>query len=355
MDKKIVEDNTIFLTVAGSRAYGTNTETSDWDYRGVCIVPDKSYYFGIGINRFEQMEGFDDDRVIYDIRKFMALAIDNNPNIIELLFMPEENILTRNDYWERLSAHKDKFLSKSSRYRFGGYAFAQLKRIKSHRSYLLNPPKKQPERSDFGLPERKLISSDHLGAYQWLVATLLKNSIDEMNFSETTTAELKEANWIGLIQSKISDMPVECHQTLKDLTGASDEFIDIMMREKAYINASNDWHAYQDWQKRRNQSRKELEKQFGFDVKHAMHLVRLLRMGMEILEQGKVIVRRPDKEELIAIRNGAWSYEQIVEYAELCEKKLNILYETSTLPKKPNAVFVDKLCVEIIEDYLKAY
>jgi predicted nucleotidyltransferase len=60
----------------------------------------------------------------------------------------------------------------------------------------------------------------------------------------------------------------------------------------------------------------------SMNCKHAMHLVRLLRMGMEILRGEGVQVFRPDREELLEIRNGAWTYEQLVDYAYMMDTKL---------------------------------
>jgi predicted nucleotidyltransferase len=350
MKREMVEQNTIFLTIAGSRAYGTNIATSDYDYRGVCIVPDKSLYFGTGLNKFSQMDkGFDDDKVIYDIRKFIALAIENNPNIIELLFTNEQHYIISTKWFNKIIKHRDKFLSKNIKYRFSGYSFAQLKRIKRHRGYLMNPPKEKPERSAFGLPDRKLISSDNMGAFQWLIATLLKGTADYLNISEELRIELKNVNYIGAVQRGIPD---NCLNKIQELTGASDEWIEAMTREKAYINAMNEWNAYQTWKNNRNKDRAEMERKFGYDCKFAMHLVRLMRMGMEILETGKVNVFRPDREELKAIRNGAWSYDRLVEYADKYEKRLEELYATTKLPKQPNRKFLDTLCVNIIDEYI---
>ncbi len=351
MQKEQVEQNTIFLTVAGSRAYGTSTPTSDYDYRGVCIIPDKSLYFGTGLNKFDQMDkGFEDDRVIYDIRKFIGLAMENNPNIIELLFTDAQHHIVNTEWFNRIIEHRDKFLSRNVKYRFSGYAFAQLKRIKRHRGYLMNPPKQKPERSDFNLPDRKLISSDNMGAFQWLIANLLKGTVDYLNMSEELKEELKNVNYIGAVQKGIPD---DCWNEIQEMTGASDEWIATMMHEKAYINAMNEWNAYQTWKKNRNKDRAEIERKFGYDCKHAMHLVRLMRMGMEILETGKVHVFRPDRDELRAIRDGAWTYEQTVEYAENCENKLEELYDATKLPKQPNRKFLDSLCVDIIDEYLR--
>jgi predicted nucleotidyltransferase len=353
MNIKDIVDNLIFLCRAGSHAYGTNTVDSDIDIRGVCIPDNLSYYFGMGINKFEQKDsGWDnpeDDKVIYDLRKTFRLMADNNPNMLDFLFIDEKDIIETSTYWKWILEHREKFLSKKCRHTYGGYAFAQLKRINSHRNYLLNPPKKKPERKDFNLPDNKLISQDQMGAFQWLIAKLLHNSIEEMNLSDETKEELYGVNYIGLIQSGI---PNDAAQTVKELTGAGDAWIDSVMREKQYDQAMRQWKSYFYWKATRNTKRFELEKRYGYDTKHAMHLVRLLRMGMEILEKSKVNVFRPDREELKEIRSGTWSYEKLVSYAEECDKKMNELYKTSNLPKQPDRVFLDRLCQDVIRYYV---
>ena len=79
-----------------------------------------------------------------------------------------------------------------------------------------------------------------------------------------------------------------------------------------------------------------------------MHLVRLMRMCREILETGKVIVKRPDAEELLAIRHGAWSYEQLRDWAKSEDVALEEVAKQSKLPRAPNVEAIDKLCIDII-------
>jgi len=354
MNNKEVEDCTIFLTLGGSHAYGMNTPESDVDVRGVCIPTNRSYYTGMGINKFEQKDsGWDDDRVIYDLRKAMILMADNNPNVLELLFTDERHWIKVTDSWHKILEHKEKFLSKKVKHTYSGYAIAQLRRIQKHRNYLLNPPKKKPLRSDYGLGVEKSLGKEDIGAVQWLLSDFLKNTVQFMNFSDETKEELNEfGNFVGTVQSNLafaSGLNENHWKTIQKSVGASDEFIDQMMREKAYTNAMNQWQSYQSWKKNRNSKRAELEKKYGFDAKHASHLVRLMRQGIEILKTGHVQVFRPDREELLAIRNGAWTYEELVEFAEKSEAELNELYKTSKLPKQPDRVFLDKLCQEVIE------
>jgi len=85
-------------------------------------------------------------------------------------------------------------------------------------------------------------------------------------------------------------------------------------------------------------------------------LVRLIRMCREIITTGQVIVKRPDREELLAIRNGAWSYEKILVFAEKEERELNELYSScNILPKTPDVKKLDALCISLVEQSLSPY
>lgn len=349
MQRDYIDKCTVYSTVVGSRAYGTNTPESDTDIRGIAVIDDLSYYYGF-VNSFQQYEDKVNDYVIYDIRKAFKLISDCNPNMIDLLFTDERFHIKVDPVFQKVLERRDEFLSRRARKTYAGYAFAQLKRIKTHRSYLLNPPKKKPERSDYGLPDKVLLSKDDLGAFQWILARLLKNSVEFMNFSEETKQELEEANWIGLIQRK--GIPDESFDIVQKMSGASDAWMDTMRREQGYFNAKRQYEAYMGWKNSRNEKRAILEKNFGYDTKHASHLVRLMRMGKEILTDGTVNVYRPDREELLAIRNGAWTYEQIEEYAHSAEKEIIELEKTSSLPKEPNRVLLDRLCSDVIHELI---
>ena len=84
------------------------------------------------------------------------------------------------------------------------------------------------------------------------------------------------------------------------------------------------------------------------DFKHAMHLVRLLRMGVEALRDEEIVVKRPDAKELLEIRAGAWTYEEIVEYAEKMEKEVReVWYKKTNLPKRPDLKFAASLLMDV--------
>ncbi len=352
MQKADVIKNTIFLMTAGSRAYGTNTPESDYDYRGVCIPLDRAYYFGF--KKFEQYEDKENEIVIYDLRKTLQLITDCNPNMVDLLYADPSTVNKITPFWERVQANRHLFLSKKARFTYTGYAYAQLKRIKTHRNYLLNPPKKKPERSDYGLPENeKLVPQDQIGAFQNVLAFLMKDSVQFMHLSDEAKKELDAVDFVGLVQAKgqLDDVMAK----VQAITGATDSWMSALQQEHQYLSALREYQSYQNWQKQRNAKRAELEAKYGYDTKHAMHLVRLMRMGKEILAEGKVNVMRPDREELLDIRRGAWSYDLVVDYAEKMQTEIADLYETSTLQKEPDRKAIEELCVSLIEEYHKQY
>lgn len=147
-----LKDSTIMLVRSGSHAYGLNVATSDEDFKGVAIPPSEYFH---GFNKtFEQAEGRDPDTAIYEIRKFFALATACNPNILDVLFCDDEDCLLVTEEGKLLREHRNEFLSLKAKHTFSGYAFAQLKRIETHRRWILHPPKKKPERVDYGLVPR---------------------------------------------------------------------------------------------------------------------------------------------------------------------------------------------------------
>lgn len=89
-----------------------------------------------------------------------------------------------------------------------------------------------------------------------------------------------------------------------------------------------------------------LVEKYGYDTKNALHLVRLFRMGCELLETGEVNVYRSDAEELLSIRNGAWTFAQLLGEAEVYRKRMDVALEKSPLPAHPNRKLVEEWVYE---------
>jgi uncharacterized protein len=123
-----LKSRTVYLTRAGSFAYGTNIATSDEDWRGVAIAPPECY-LGI-VQKFEQAEVKEPDLTVFEFRKFVTLAAQSNPNILEILFTDLSDIEDMMWYGKELRGMRDLFVTKRARATFAGYATSQLKKIK---------------------------------------------------------------------------------------------------------------------------------------------------------------------------------------------------------------------------------
>jgi hypothetical protein len=125
----IVLESICYLQVSGSRLYGTFTETSDYDARGVCILEDPAFYFGW--QKFEQKDKWSsgEDKVVYDIRKALKLICDGNPNMVELLFTPDEFVIFCDDDWQKFRDVRYETLSQQMVDRYFGWAYSEYKKI----------------------------------------------------------------------------------------------------------------------------------------------------------------------------------------------------------------------------------
>jgi hypothetical protein len=268
------------------------------------------------------------------------LAANINPNIVELLWVDPSDILVMTPTMEKLMLNRDLFLSSKAKFTFSGYAFAQAAKIERHRKWIVMGDLNEPKREDFGLPSEMPKQLPE-------VFGLIKSEIEEWNLSQfpldnmqrdelkstiwdlvynVSQVEVNEGNWPRVYEAGVINRMAEQYD-LKE------EVVVLLQRERQYRREMDTYKSWLNWKTNRNPDRHALEVKSGYDTKHASHLVRLMRMGYEILTEGKVIVKRPDREEILAIKNGAWSYDQVMEYAENMQKKLDEVYRTTKLQK----------------------
>jgi predicted nucleotidyltransferase len=98
------------------------------------------------------------------------------------------------------------------------------------------------------------------------------------------------------------------------------------------------------------EKRKKLVDKYGFDTKNAAHLIRLMRMCIEFLTDGKFRVFREDAKELKSIKRGEWSLEKVKEEAERLFVLAQEAFVRSDLPNQPDKDKVQTLLMEILED-----
>ena len=369
--------HTIFVTLAGSYAHGTARAGSDLDLRGVCVAPLEL--------RLSLFRGFEQDEspiegelwtkvlprieahptasrglatraesVIFDLAKFISLAATANPNALELLFTDESDWLLETPAWRRLHRERHAFLSQKVQQTYLGYAMAQLKRIKTHRSWLLHPPTTRPSRADFGLPDAGTLGHDDRNRLEQSLAETVQSygidSLDMPKASRIAVQERLQRFWIDQLACSEEELSTRMRALASHSLKLPSDIVATLNAERKYLAAVKHWDSYQTWKTERNPARAELERRHGYDTKHAMHLIRLMRIGLEVLETGELLVRRPDAAELIAIRDGALSYDQLLETATALQSRMQRAAQSSTLPVDVDRDRLDALAFELVRE-----
>lgn len=363
LDLKIMNNelnNLLVKMYAGSIAYGTNLPTSDVDFRGLfCADPIniRTPFFPIR----EKVDDAEEDSKYYELSNFMKLCLDCNPNIIELLWTDESDIVQTSEPYKYLRSFREEFLSSKCAFTFSGYAMAQMKRIKGHDKWITNPkPVEPPYQKDYvsllhNFTDEKMFKFDierfqnnhRLIPYGNHVYGVYKADSYKLYSPENFNSLNKNfEGYISLnknLEGYIEEFERGCIDEFKQ---KSPLFL-VKFNEAEYLRDKEQHKQYWDWKENRNEKRSELEEKFGYDTKHGMHLVRLLRMGEEILSGKGVIVKRPDAAELLAIRHGAWTYDEAVKYAEDMDAKIKALYETTKIRKKPDIKLAAKVLMDV--------
>jgi len=96
--------------------------------------------------------------------------------------------------------------------------------------------------------------------------------------------------------------------------------------------------------------RKELVQRYGYDCKNAAHSVRLLRMGIEFLETGRLnVYRTVDADEIRAIKRGLWTLDQVKHEVDRLSDRIATARDSSRLPAEPDTALAERLLIDITQ------
>ena len=373
-----IEPRFLLLAVTGSQAYGIALEgISDLDLRGVFIAP-KSYY--LGLKQIEQIEGkassgvftnqegdrglskidyqsekFNllqgNDFVIYELKKYLNLLKNANPNIQELLWL--DSYVYLHPLAKLLIKNREKFLTKKVKSSYIGYANAQLRKVETHRRWLLAPPKQKPTPEDFGFSDLyKPLSLSEINAFMNFLWLVVRDCIEYLQPVEELKILLQEK--IDYKQIFLNHrFPEDAQRQIQEYTNASDDFMRLTFASRQYLAAKKEWNSYQTWQKNRNPKRQALEAKCGYDSKHASHALRLLYTGQEIIKNKTLIVdrrRAGDAEYLLQVKLGNISYEEVMSECNKVYDEIKSLKDKDIdLPDRVDEELLSNLCVELVE------
>lgn len=307
----------ILLGLAGSYSYGTNIGTSDIDIRGITLNQKSDL---IGLTQFEQYVDENTDTVIYAFNKIVTLLLSCNPNTIELLELNPEHYLYLNDIGRLLLEHRKLFLSRRAINSFGGYADAQLRRLQNALARDTFP---QSEKEQHIFNSVRNAMHDFNNHYKHFENGSLEIFIDTAVNSELETEIFVNANMT--------------HYPLRDYSSMWNTMANVV----------------RDYEKigKRNKKKDDLHLN-----KHAMHLIRLFMMALDILEKGEINTYREKEHDLLMdIRAGKYQkedgtfHESFYEMLSDFEKRLHYAAENTDLPEEPDMTKVQELVMTINE------
>lgn len=308
-DDRFSNKRLALLTYGGSYAYGTNVEGSDIDLRGI-YLPTKQEILSMTYHK-KPFENNETDTVIYPLKQIIELLCNNNPNVIEILGTREEDIFKINKIGKMLKDNSHIFLSQKAYDSFNGYAISQLRRLQNAvaRDSLAQPDK-----------EEHILQS-------------IKRRMDtfEISYKDICDGELNlyidDTDREGYDKEIYIDINLK-HYPLRDI--------------KCMLSEMNE--TVKQYGKLNHRNNKKDEPHL---YKHAMHLIRLMMMGTDILEGKGINTYRKEKDFLLDIRNGKYSFDEIFEITDEYDNKFQEAKKNTALPKKIDMNKVNELIAEI--------
>ena len=310
-------DRIIFLTLGGSHAYGTNVEGSDVDLRG-CALNSRSDL--IGLTNFEQVVNNETDTTVYSFNKLVSLLLNCNPNVIEMLGSKPEHYIIDSDVGKMMRKNRKLFLSKRAVASFGGYASQQLRRLEN------------------------AIARDRLpqGKREEYMKKSMENSVAAFEKKYTSFQNGSIRLYTGESEKDYLDREV---------------FVDISLKRfpaREFNSMINDMtNVIGTYDKLNGRNKKKDTEHLN---KHAMHLIRLYLMCLDILEKEEIVTyRENDRDFLLSIRNGAFMNEdgtyksEFFDMVNEYEKRLEYAKNNTSLPKSPDMKKVGEFVESINE------
>jgi len=145
---KFVPTNMVMEVVGGSVSYGVSGEFSDWDIVGVCIPSKAELFpsifndvipgFGKQKKRFSTYQQHhisykekDYDITIYNIVDFFNKCKDMSPNMVDVLYVPDNCVLHITQIGNLIRENRSMFLNKKCWQSFKGYAYSMQKKMEN--------------------------------------------------------------------------------------------------------------------------------------------------------------------------------------------------------------------------------
>lgn len=299
---------TILKIKSGSHLYGTSTPESDEDYLWI-FIPEEKYYYGLeNIKELEQNvvsvgpdwknTGDAIDCKLYELRHYCKLAMGNNPNMLEMLFVDDDNVVEITPEGQLLRDNAHLFPWEWCISRYLGYATSQEKKMTL----------KVQNRKELQQAMDRLVVQDPQ-----------KRILDcEFPFPK-----------VGNDHFKVWDVmfPVTCK-----VIQAMNKHIGVRLNQASW--------------------RQEMWDKHWYDTKFASHLIRLLLQCEQLLEDRKLSFPIPQYELVRDIKKWEYTLDEVLALSDDIKGRVRLLEENNTLPKKPRYDEINELLIGIVKNSL---
>lgn len=310
-----LKDRIVLLTLGGSYAYGTNIETSDVDIRG-CALNSTSDI--LGMTNFEQVVHTETDTTVYSFNRLISLLVSCNPNTIEMLGCKPEHYFVKTEIGKAMIDNRKMFLSQKAADSFGGYATQQLRRLENALARDRLPQERQEEHMLHAMQSSMKSFRDRYAEFEDGAIRLYVADSEREEFDSEILADIS-----------LQKFPAREFSSMLNELGN-------VLTSYGKLNHRN--HKKDD----------------GHLNKHAMHLIRLYLMCLDILEKEDIITyREKDIPLLLDIRGGAFMkddgtyrqefFDMVADY----EKRLRYAKANTNLPPRPNMKRIQEFVMDV--------
>jgi predicted nucleotidyltransferase len=316
--------NALVKAIAGSHLFGTNTPASDKDFKGVYLPSKEDILLGTAkssVNTKTNNSGSkntkdDVDVEFYSLQKFMQMLYEGQTVALELLWTPEDQIISTSPFWEELRSHRTELLHRKVT-SFVGYCKTQADK--------------------YGVK----------GSRMGVVARSLHFLNGLTNLQRHEHSRMHEV-WRDLSAYLAGEEHVSYGEQPSNIVSNMTRYVEICGRkyqETAKIDYVID--SLQKLYDSYGHRAKQAENNEGIDWKALSHAYRVCCQAIEILEDGKLSLplKLEDRMIVTRIKTGSLSFK---EFQPMLESKLAKVLESEKTSKLPADFDYDKWCVQFV-------
>jgi predicted nucleotidyltransferase len=340
----------LYDVLYGSHVYGTATEFSDKDTRGVFILPRDTIF---GLDYVPQINDNENNIVYYEIGRFCELLLSCNTTTLEMLNTPNDCVLYKSDMFERIFLNsKDMFLTKDLVKSLVSMSRAQIRKatgLKKKMNFEDNQilrktpldfcyvPYKQGSQLLVDYLEERNATQDNCGL------TKVPNMRDSYCLFYSDTIPYK-----GIIKKDSSN-----DIALSSIPKGEQPLLIMTYNKDAYTVHCKEYREYNEWLEKRNINRyvdvdKHKQK---IDGKNMLHCVRVIETIDELLTNGSYNVRRSNRDYLLDIRKGVYPLQTIVDNSNNILNDIENKIENSNLKDSIAKWFIEEILIKSRTEY----